>query len=260
MEGTKIEVFNSIWSQVPNHNGYYVSKDGRVLSVKKKTPIIMKQISSKDGHKYVFMYDNGKMKKIWVHQAVLMAWDRFPNPGEETRHLNDIPDDNRLENLCWGTRLENAEDKRRNGGLPIGEKSGRHKLTEKQVLEIREKFSGDKSSTDLSKEYGLSKNSILEIVNGKTWKHLPVKKVKRHSSRRKTPISEEQIRIGTEALNRYAKSIKKERKIVYCACGCGRTLETPDSKGRDRKYIVGHSSTGRHWRWKKNAENTNSDF
>lgn len=31
--------------------------------------------------------------------------------GHETRHLNDIPDDNRLENLAWGTKVQNEGDK-----------------------------------------------------------------------------------------------------------------------------------------------------
>lgn len=254
MNSARIDWLGSTFNQIPNHDGYYASKNGQILSTKKEKTILMKQITSKDGYKYVFMYDNGKMEKVWVHQAVLMAWDRMPKDGEETRHLNDIPDDNRLENLCWGTRLENVADKIRNGGIPIGERSGSHKLTEAQVLEIREKFYGDKSSSDLSEEYGLSKNAILRIVNGKTWKHLPVNKAKHHSSRRKTPISEEQIKIGTIALNKYAKERRKQREIVYCACGCGRTLETPDNKGRDRKYIHGHNATGKHWRW-NSAEN-----
>lgn len=31
------------------------------------------------------------------------------------RHLNDIPDDNRLENLAWGNKSENAYDAVKNG-------------------------------------------------------------------------------------------------------------------------------------------------
>lgn len=249
MDKTKIDWCGSIFNPVPEHDGYYASDDGRILSAKRKNPIIMKPMVSKDGHQYVFMYENGNMKKVWVHRAVLSAARGKEEKELECRHLDDNPWNNNVANLEWGTRLENTSDKIRNGGLPIGERSGSHKLTETQVLEIREKFSGDKSSTDLSEEYGISKNSILKIVNGETWKHLPLREVKRHSTRRKTPLSDEQIRIGIMALNKYAMSIKKGRKMIYCACGCGEMLETPDSKGRDRKYIRGHNSTGKHWRW-----------
>lgn len=36
------------------------------------------------------------------------------------------------------------------------------------------------------------------------------------------------------------KISKRERLIVPCACGCGRTLENRDSKGRIRRFICGH--------------------
>lgn len=190
MEELVISWNNAIWKKIPDYDNYWISKDGRILSTKKKKPIIMKPISALDGHMYLFLYSNGNMKKMWIHRAVLLAWDRKPMDGEECRHLNDIPTDNRIENLCWGTRIENVADKRRNGGIPCGEKNVAHKLSEKQVMEIREKYSKDISSSDLSVEYGVSKNTILEIARGNKWKHLPIlKNETRHPSKRKTPIS-----------------------------------------------------------------------
>lgn len=243
MEKTKIDWCDSTWKPIPDHENYFASKDGRILSTKKKDPAIMKPILSKDGHMYVFLYDKGKMKKMWIHRAVLLAWDREPMKNEEARHLNDIPSDNRLENLCWGSRLENVSDKRRNGGIRYGEKSVFHKLTDVQVMEIREKYSKDKSLTDLSAEYRVSKSTILQIVRGNKWKHLPIiRNTVKHSTARKTPLPAEHIRMGTEALNRYAQSIRKERRMIYCACGCGNMLETPDSKGRYRKFVHGHNN------------------
>lgn len=54
---------------------------------------------------------------------------------------------------------------------------------------------------------------------------------------------------------------RKERHTVECACGCKTPLETPDSEGRERKFISGHNgrkysgreatSWGRNKRWKK---------
>jgi hypothetical protein len=49
---------------------------------------------------------------------------------------------------------------------------------------------------------------------------------------------------------------RKPRSIIQCACGCGGTLTTPDSKGRERKYLHGHNARGTHWKWgDKNAKN-----
>src|SRR5690606_23518834 len=45
-----------------------------------------------------------------VHQLVMLAF-KGPTPaGEEIRHLNGIPTDNRLSNLAFGTRTDNILD------------------------------------------------------------------------------------------------------------------------------------------------------
>jgi len=49
---------------------------------------------------------------------------------------------------------------------------------------------------------------------------------------------------------------RKPRTTVQCACGCGESFTTPDSKGRDKKYVQGHNAKGKHWKWgNKNAKN-----
>lgn len=52
-----------------------------------------------------------------VHQLVLETFvGPKPRLDSEVRHLNDIPTDNRLVNLTWGTKSENMRDAVRNGG------------------------------------------------------------------------------------------------------------------------------------------------
>lgn len=33
---------------------------------------------------------------------------------------------------------------------------------------------------------------------------------------------------------------RKPRRQIPCGCGCGKTIQTPDAKGRDRRFSVGH--------------------
>lgn len=55
--------------------------------------------------------------------------------------------------------------------------------------------------------------------------------------------------------NAYAKSRKKSRELVPCACGCGTMIEMHDSKGRLHRYVHGHNQVGQHWSWKNGTEN-----
>jgi hypothetical protein len=34
---------------------------------------------------------------------------------------------------------------------------------------------------------------------------------------------------------------RQPRRIVPCGCGCGVDIETPDAKGRQRRFVSGHN-------------------
>lgn len=55
----------------------------------------------------------------------------------------------------------------------IGSKNKASKLTEKDVLSIRDLYeSGDYTHISLSKQYGVTKSNITSILNRRTWKHI----------------------------------------------------------------------------------------
>ncbi len=55
----------------------------------------------------------GTRDRRYVHELVLTTFVGPRPDGMLVRHLNDIPTDNRLENLAWGTKSENQQDWRR---------------------------------------------------------------------------------------------------------------------------------------------------
>ena len=109
-----------------------------------------------------------------VHRLVLEAFTGPCPPGMECRHGPGGPLDNRLANLCWGTKKENAADKIRDGhpNGPRGEQCAK-KLTEAAVTEIRRLYAtGDWQQKDLAARFGVGQSMISQIVTGRTWSHV----------------------------------------------------------------------------------------
>lgn len=76
--------------------------------------------------------------------------------------------------LSLGTHSENMRDRDNKGRKPIGSKTGKAKLTEAQVAEIRCEYAkGTVTLETLSAQYGISQSSISMIVNRKRWRHIP---------------------------------------------------------------------------------------
>ncbi len=80
--------------------------------------------------------------------------------------------------LFLGTHQDNMQDMATKGrsnppGLQ-GEKHARHKLTDYQVREIRQRYrSGSIEYMQLAHEYGVSFSTINRVINHKGWKHIP---------------------------------------------------------------------------------------
>lgn len=122
---------------------------------------------------------SGIRTQVKVHQLVLWAFVGRCPEGQETCHGNGNPTDNRLENLRWGTRKQNADDRARHGTSPVGERNPAAKLTLEQVAEIRRlwcstKYLSRKDSARwtqqrLSEMFDVSLPLISFIVNNKIW-------------------------------------------------------------------------------------------
>lgn len=93
------------WKWIPGYEGLYaVSDAGRVRSHRGAKPLIMSQML--DTHGYPVLNLCKKLRR--VHRLVLLA---FVGPdGRLTRHLDGNPRNNRLENLKYGTTVENRRD------------------------------------------------------------------------------------------------------------------------------------------------------
>jgi hypothetical protein len=104
-------------------------------------------------HRYLYEQDNGKIPD-----------------GLVICHHCDTPNCINVKHLFLGTVNDNVQDKVRKGRQNKGEKNGRAKLTEEQVVEIRK----DTISSDgeLSRKYGVNRVVIHRIKIRRLWKHI----------------------------------------------------------------------------------------
>jgi len=171
------------WRDVPEFEGLYkVSDWGRVRSLDRVTVDSLGRLRRFKGRVLKFKLDrvgyhlvnlcrDGDQATYKVHRLVLLAFVREPEPGQECRHLNGDPADNRLENLAWGTSAENKADKLEHGTDNRGPKHPNAKLTEADVLAIRA-MAGDYSQTALGRMFSVSKSQIGKIIRCEKWAHL----------------------------------------------------------------------------------------
>lgn len=112
---------DEIWARVVGHaDAYEVSNYGRVRSLPRTLPdgrrwrrrLMAPQVVA-GGHIAVNLTHPTTTRL--VHQLVLESFVGARPEGTESLHWNDIPSDNRLSNLRWGTRSENLHDAVRNG-------------------------------------------------------------------------------------------------------------------------------------------------
>lgn len=116
----------------------------------------------------------GKRCTLLIHQLVAEAF-LGPRPkGLIVRHLDDNPENNAVSNLAYGTHMDNARDKQRNGHQPVGEQISWSRLTAEVVEEIRVRREENRHTlTAIAKDYGISEAYAWKICHGLVWKTAP---------------------------------------------------------------------------------------
>lgn len=102
-------------------------------------------------------------------------------------HKCDVPACVNPSHLFLGTVRDNAIDMVNKGrnAVFLGSKHGRAKLTENDVLEIREKYStGNYLLRELAEKFNITREAIGGIVKNKTWKHVKSFERKNRNTRR----------------------------------------------------------------------------
>lgn len=178
------------WVPIKDYEGLYEisnlcrikSVDRKCISVKNNGDAfyrflkgkVMGQTLEQDLYLRINLTDiNKKRDRLNAHRLLAIA--TIPNSENKphVNHKNGIKWDNRYWNLEWATESENMQHAV-DIGLKIsvkGEKHGRSKLTEKQVLEIRE-IGNTMLQRELAELYNVNREAIANILSRKYWTHI----------------------------------------------------------------------------------------
>lgn len=177
-----------IWKDIPGYEGIYqVSNFARVkrlafcYTTRNRWREHIRHFEARM-HKYhinhrgmprIELSKNGVQKIFSVSRLVAVAFVPNPKNLPNVCHNDDNPINNFPNNLFWGTTKDNVDDKVRKNRQAKGENNGKTYLTEKQIKEIRRKYSPEKKNGPLlADEYKTTRTNIYYIVHRKNWKHI----------------------------------------------------------------------------------------
>lgn len=210
---------------IPGHHGYLVSDDGVIFSYRcntvegvplfRKNAIALKTArGSKREYQHVVLHNGKEEFTMQVHQAVMLAFVGSCPSGMQVLHADDDPGNNKLENLRYGTCVENSKDAKKNGRIP---RQG--SLTDAQVIDARKRFDAGESQSSIAESFGVALGTICLIVRGKTYFHLLPDKKKsdwRSNVRRISPSEALEIRSMVNDGISYSKIAKHFGVTVGC--------------------------------------------
>jgi hypothetical protein len=169
------------WLPIPGYEGRYeVSDQGRVRGLdrvgkdgRRLKGQILRTRRIPDGYLHLFLYDeHGNKRSYGVHRLMARAFFGEPLDGQQARHLNGIRDDNRIENLAWGSRIENAADRYCHGTHRFGIMMNNAKLTSEIVIAARQRAANGESIRGMAREYGVAYAVMHNAVRGIRWAHI----------------------------------------------------------------------------------------
>lgn len=175
------------WLPVPGYERIYeVSNHGRVKVLDKmvnsglrhvpsvfRAGKIMKSRLFENGYLRVCLIKNGKGKGFACHVLVAMAFLKKYGKKNQVNHKNGIKTDNNLHNIEWVTGSENMRHAIETGlSKCIGEDNHLAKLTEQQVIAMRNDLADGMTIPQIISKYQTPPHATRNAMKNKSWKYL----------------------------------------------------------------------------------------
>ncbi len=127
-------------------------------------------IGRKNYKGYAMMGFNNKL--ISVHRFVYSLIHGPIPQGMCVCHKCDNPPCINIEHLFLGTNADNSKDRNKKKRHAHGERHARAKLTEPDIVKIRELRTNGATTISLGLQFGVSNKTISSIALRQTWKHI----------------------------------------------------------------------------------------
>lgn len=164
---------------IAGYDGYFVTSHGEVWSYlnrwKGKQKSWMKRTAHPNGNGYLAVSirpdgqrnHQGRCRLLYIHHLVLEAFVG-PRGGDMIAcHVNDVPTDNRLENLRWSTRRGNSLDAIRNGRIHKGERAVHTKLSDEDIRVVRYLARRGATAEAIAVAFGVGYVTVQHAITGK---------------------------------------------------------------------------------------------
>ena len=158
-------------AMLPKYPNYGIGKDGRIYSYK-SFRWLSNKAKTRQGYPQIHLYVGGRPRVFLVHRLIAEAWKIKPSWATEVNHKNGDKTDNRASNLEWVTRAMNAKHAGEIGLMPVGSNHGGSKLSESDVLEIRQAYADGESQVSIARNYPVGRAMIGFIVRRESWQHV----------------------------------------------------------------------------------------
>ena len=149
--------------EITDFDNYLIYPDGKVFN--KSNNKFRKLNFATNGYQYVALYKDGKQKNHLLHRLIAIHYIPNTENKPEVDHINRDKTDNRVENLRWATRIENAQNTGKQKNNKSGHKnisfhkaSGRWEFSTKTHAQYFRKYFGTlEEAVDFKDSFGFKK-------------------------------------------------------------------------------------------------------